>query len=416
MTGPRKPMLRCSKKPTKLILDPPIGDARMSEQTPFSRDWLDMQQAYWNAWWNLSQQAMNQPTQPSVPAWSEALDMWWKAVNPAMPAQGQEMFQRFLDQSKQFFQFNESFFKTFQAFSQANAAGGDWRKVWEQTAEQMKETFAKLALNYTTPGGMLGAWELPLDNWRRTVSSLSVFPGDFLKSFKHDGVKLPGTDAFQEQIERMLSVPSVGYTREWQEQWQEGGKLWLEFQQAQEEYTEIFRRLGSHTVDRFGEKLHKLSAKGDAITGIKAFYDLWVDSGEDVYAELTGTDEYAKINARLVNTLMAWKRHGHQMVDEMLSALSMPTREEMDTLHQRMQELRRETKSLQINQATGAKIHLEELLGQITALRQEVAELKAAAPSTGSGGGASASPASAKPPSGLVEGKPARKPAARKGE
>jgi class III poly(R)-hydroxyalkanoic acid synthase PhaE subunit len=280
--------------------------------------------------------------------------------------------------------------------AQTSAPGGDWQKAWEQTAAQMKETLAKLSMGALSPGGMLGAWELPLDNWRRTVSSLSIFPGDFLKSFKRDGVQLPGADAFQEHIERILSVPSVGYTREWQEQIQQAGKLWLEYQQAQEEYAEIFRRLGTHTVDRFGEKLRELSQKGNAITGLKAFYDLWVDCAEDVYAELTGTDDYAKLNARLVNTLMAWKRHGHQMVDEMLDALSMPTREEVDTLHKRMQQLRRETKNLQISQVNVSAPKLEELLSQIQSLRQEVAELRASAPPD------TAAPA-------------ARKPAAKKG-
>jgi class III poly(R)-hydroxyalkanoic acid synthase PhaE subunit len=69
-------------------------------------------------------------------------------------------------------------------------------------------------------------------------------------------------------------------------------------------------------------------------------------SCEEVYGEQVMTPEYAGIHGRLVNALMATKKHFSQMVDENLGALNMPTRSEIRTLQDRLQETRRENKQL----------------------------------------------------------------------
>ncbi len=359
-----------------------------SEQSSaFGQDWLKLQQEYWNAWWKLSQQATRQMQENQGEAfnpfagaqpWSQAMDMWWKAVAPMASPENQDMFQRFLDQGKGFFQFQENFLGSLNRMAGLSAESNDWQKLWQQTAEQMKDYFSKWPMKCATPGNLMGCWELPLDNWQRTVSSLSVFPGDFLKAFKPGGMEMPGGEVFQENIQRLLSVPGVGYTREWQEQIQEVGRLWLQYQEAQQEYTDIFKRLGNRMVDRLGEKLSEASKQGNPITGLRPLYDLWVDSGEDVYAELVSTEEYAKINARLVNTLMAWKRHSRTLLDEMLDTFDLPTRRELDTVHRRLQQMRRETKALHVSEANGSTPHVDEIMRELHDLREEVQTLKAA--------------------------------------
>jgi hypothetical protein len=67
---------------------------------------------------------------------------------------------------------------------------------------------------------------------------------------------------------------------------------------------------------------------------------------EDVYAEEVQTAEYARIHGQLVNAQMALKQRMSVMVDEALGAMNMPTRSELRTLQDRLQETRRETKAL----------------------------------------------------------------------
>jgi polyhydroxyalkanoate synthase subunit PhaE len=58
------------------------------------------------------------------------------------------------------------------------------------------------------------------------------------------------------------------------------------------------------------------------------------------------TAEYARLHSQVVNTLMALKRRMATMVDETLGAMNMPTRAELRTLQDRLQETRRENKAL----------------------------------------------------------------------
>ncbi len=96
------------------------------------------------------------------------------------------------------------------------------------------------------------------------------------------------------------------------------------------------------------------------VDSARGLYDLWVGCCEEVYAEQVMTPEYARIHGRLVNALMALKQRLSIMVDETLGALNMPTRSEVRTLQDRLQETRRENKALRRD--------LEELKARIDTL------------------------------------------------
>jgi class III poly(R)-hydroxyalkanoic acid synthase PhaE subunit len=94
------------------------------------------------------------------------------------------------------------------------------------------------------------------------------------------------------------------------------------------------------------ERLEKLTDEDKVIDSARGLYDLWVGACEDVYAEQVMTPEYALLHGKLVNALMALKHRLTTMVDETLGAMNMPTRAELRTLQDRLQETRRENKLL----------------------------------------------------------------------
>ncbi|MCI0400529.1 MAG: class III poly(R)-hydroxyalkanoic acid synthase subunit PhaE, partial [Gammaproteobacteria bacterium] len=179
---------------------------------------------------------------------------------------------------------------------------------------------------------------MPLDTWRRTASSMSVLPGDFMQGLKPEGVT--------RVADRFLSVPGVGYTREWQEQVQEWFRLGGEYQTALQNYMNAFGRVAIDSLEHLKKKIVELAEQGRDLTTLREIYDLWVDSSEGAYAQFVVTDEYAELYGRLVNALMALKHHGRSMVDEGLAAMNMPTRKGFDTMQSRQQDLRRELKTV----------------------------------------------------------------------
>ena len=198
-------------------------------------------------------------------------------------------------------------------FHQADAPGIIRKEVDEQEIIQGKVNDWKAMLTAGSPAdmtqamrGLMPFFELPLETWTRTVSGFSVLPGDFLQALKPEGLR-QATDEVHDQIGRFLSVPSVGYTREWQDQNQRGARLVLDYQRASQEYLNAHARLGVDTIERFSKRVMERAETGQEITSLREVYDLWVDAGEAAYSEFVLTEEYAAIYGRLVNALMALK-------------------------------------------------------------------------------------------------------------
>ncbi|MFQ5995345.1 MAG: class III poly(R)-hydroxyalkanoic acid synthase subunit PhaE [Acidiferrobacterales bacterium] len=310
-------------------------------------DWMEIQRKYWEAWSELSRKALgNTPAPTPVNPWAQALDQWWTAVSPAASTEVEDFFSKLIEQGKAFFRLSENMSSALQSATPSGQSLSEWQQEIEQAFSGMKQAFSGSGAD--APDVMrqvMAFWELPLDTWQRTASSMSVLPGDFLQNLKPEGLE-GFKQKVEEGMERFLSIPGVGYTREWQEQLQAYGRLWLDYQKAHQHYVAAYARIGAQSVERLEQRVKRLLKEGKEVTTLRELYDLWVDCCEEVYGEYVATDEYAELHARLVNGLMKLKRHGSAMVDELLGGMSMPTRREINTLQFRLQEERRENKAM----------------------------------------------------------------------
>lgn len=329
-------------------------DETMSEKGVWNQDWIEIQQKYWENLSEMGRKAMGLQATRQSP-WESAMDHWWQTVSPAAPAPAQEFMEKILGQGKTFFRMAEQFSDSLQGSSPT----ADWTEALNKAFSDMQAAFTgdlpglgKDALNKMT-----AFWEMPLDNWQRMVSSLSLMPGDVLRNMPHGG-----------DFERFLSAPGLGYTREEQTQQQEMMRVAMDYQRSLQAYMQFFSNLGSLSVERMRKKTEKLGEEGKSIDSARALYDLWVMSCEEVYGEQVMTAQYAEIHGHLVNTLMALKKQLSQMVDEGLGAMNMPTRSEIRTLQDRLHETRRENKLLR---------------GELEDLREKVEKLATTAASSG---------------------------------
>jgi class III poly(R)-hydroxyalkanoic acid synthase PhaE subunit len=322
---------------------------------------------------------MTESAPPLEQTWFEASQRFWEAWNGGFgpqraepPASGSpfspEFLQALVDQGTSFVRFGEEVAAALQRSADALGSQDEWQRLFQASAEAWRKGMGSAAPDLA---GLGTAWTLPLDTWRRTFSSASVFPGDFLEQVKVDSWT-QATEDLHRHLERFLSVPGLGYTREWQEQGQELARLGLNYQRALQEYAALFRQLNADVLERLQRKLGELTAANQPITTLRGLYDVWVDCSEAAYLDLVSTDAYAESYGKMVNALMALKRHGRNMVDEGAGALGLPTRHDLSTLQRRHQELRRELAGLrtQRDQSTSAG-------EQIAALQEEMASLRA---------------------------------------
>ena len=304
----------------------------MNKESFYSEDWMETQRTYWENWINMSRKAMGLEGGSMTAPWESALDHWWKAISPAAPDAAKAFMERFLEQGKSFFGLAEQFMP--------GAGGGtDGWTAFSKTLEDMQSRFTgSMEESDSAFHRMMAFWELPYDNWQRMVSSLSPVPGDFLRNMPHDDMK--------QKVDRVLSAPGLGYTREEQSQYQDLIRRGMEYQKALQEYMGFYAKLGVKSVERMRAYMQGVVESGKSIDSARALYDNWVMCCESVYAEEVSTPEYAHIHGQLVNAQMALKHRMSIMVDENLGAMNMPTRSELRTLQDRLQETRRENKRL----------------------------------------------------------------------
>lgn len=306
--------------------------------------WFEASRKYWESWQGLWQQGLG----AAPPA---------SAVPP-------ELVQSLIDQGKLFLRLGEEVAAALLRSTEASHSEEDWQRVFQATAD-----FWRGGSPPPDGAGLNTAWKLPFDTWSRTASSASLFPGDFLEQFKPESWTQV-TDDLHRNLERFLSVPGLGYTREWQEQGQEFARLGLDYQRALQEYASLFQRLNLDAYDRLQRRLSELAGANQPITTLRGLYDVWVDCSEAAYLDLVSTETYAETYGRMVNALMALKRHGRNMVDEAAGAMGMPTRHGLNTLQRRHQELRRELVALRKLAEEGSGRE------EIAALRKDVERLR----------------------------------------
>jgi class III poly(R)-hydroxyalkanoic acid synthase PhaE subunit len=292
-----------------------------------------------------------------------AMEHWWQGVAPGTTDFNRDFMNKMMDQSKHFFRIAESYYQhagESQSWLDAANTIADLQQMFSGNMENLfsgAEHAGDDALHK-----MMAFWEMPLDNWQRMVSSLSLMPGDLLRNMPHS-----------EGIERFLSAPGLGYMREEEGQYKKLMQRVVDYQRALAEYTGFFSNLGMRSADRLREKVQQLGDEAKQVDSARGLYDLWVSSSEEVYGEQVMTPEYAKIHGRLVNALMALKQKLSQLVDETLGGLNMPTRRELRTLQDRLQESRRDYKAL--------RAEMELLKEQMLALRK-TANTKTANPAS----------------------------------
>lgn len=324
--------------------------------------WLEAQQSYWKSWADLAQRGMRAPEAPKNP-WAEGISQWWNAVSPMTPPAGRDVFDKLMDLSRGYFSMAERYVadsggqdKGMEVingwFENMQKAWTDWMHGGMRPNEQMK--------------GLMTFWDLPLDTWNRLSASLMPMPGDFTQAFHPEGSQAN----LRDQVNRFLSIPAVGYTRESQEQYQRLAQRMMDYGNALQAYQMAFGKLAVESTRDFQNTIMDKAREGKNYASLREVYDQWVEVSEAAYARFVMTREYQELYGRLVNTLIAVKHQMARMVDQGLEAMHMPTHAEISTLQCRQQELRRENIRL--------RKEIQAIHEQLEAMRQRSIQPQAA--------------------------------------
>ncbi|MCK4946452.1 MAG: hypothetical protein KAS59_09340, partial [Alphaproteobacteria bacterium] len=103
---------------------------------------------------------------------------------------------------------------------------------------------------------------------------------------------------------------------------------------------------GMEAVQHFQDFLINPPEGHDPLTSLKGVYAKWTDVCEEIYAKYAMSDEYVARYGEVVNALMAFKKKQNELADDMMEQFNLPTRKELDSLHERFHALRRDNLQL----------------------------------------------------------------------
>ena len=338
-------------------------------------DFLSAQKTFLDAWAQLSQtmspEAKQSSTASVTDAWSKAMEYWGQSQSSTgmMPNEIQHVYTKLIEQAKVYNMFSEQMSGFMKTYNELDKTSSDWQQQLESCINGMESFFSEHGTDATnTIKQMQNVWQqMSTETRQNPFSSASMMPDDFLQQFN--------SDSLQSAAEKYLSMPGIGYTRESQEQHLKSIKLWGEYQKASNEFNSANSRVNTKALEGLKKKIFKLAEEDKNISSLREIYDLWVDANEDAYAEFVYSEEYTQLYSAMVNSLMAFKQHNQKFVDKSLSEMNIPTQKGMDTVKQRLQEVRRELFDMR-NKFKVDQQQIKQLHKEVADLRKEVKVLK----------------------------------------
>jgi len=302
------------------------------DRTPFDElDWSGIQKKYMDALL-----AFKSPESTFDSVWLNAMEDWWKSAKTDMPYESSNIFEKVIDQCRNYYFMSEQFSSLLDGMNDSKNNKDQMIDYINKSFKDIQSAFSS-GQNTFNLNGFLNNFEQPIDLLKSTFSNSSFDPSEMLDGLNPDLGKLR---------DQMLSIPGLGYSREAQDKSKYAIKLWADYQENYQEYQSVMIRLNQEALGLMRQRIISMSKDGESIDSMRQIYDLWIESNEKIYGEYVYTKEYAELNGRLVNSMMAFKKQSHEITEDMLSEMHIPTIKSMDELERRHYELRKQVNEM----------------------------------------------------------------------
>lgn len=282
-------------------------------------DWFQAQKDYWDTWFQSQRRAFGEAT-----PFSSLMQEWQRILSSQnIPNTGIFM--------QQFTKAGAPFFDMMQQYYQATGQAKPLDEMTREWTSKLNEFYKNIFQGSTQPFDTAETY--------KRFQSLWNFP-------QAGAMHTQDPFAALDPMGFFAAMPGIGYTREKQEELGALYKQWVEFERRTRDYNAAMAKVGMDALQKFQDYLANPPKDAPPLQSLKAIYGKWVDVCEDVYAKYAMSKEYTDLYGEVVNALMAFKKQQSEIVDQMMAQMNLPTRAEVDSLHKRVHELRREVSEL----------------------------------------------------------------------
>jgi polyhydroxyalkanoate synthase subunit PhaE len=182
--------------------------------------------------------------------------------------------------------------------------------------------------------------------WLEELSKANPFMQ--LPNFSAAGFQMPNAFSFDPSMmnaQHFLNMPAFGSSRESQERHTDLIKQMQAYMEAMQGYQALQSKSMKMAIDRMQSKVEERNQPGRELDSLKAIYDLWIDALEESFAEVALSPEYQTAYGRLVDAQMRVRANVQKQIELASGQFGMPTRTELEGVHQKLAEVRRTMRS-----------------------------------------------------------------------
>lgn len=284
------------------------------------KDWQALHEQWWNALMSGATEFAEKTGQAFTGKSAGLNDLFGGKLGEDVGA----ATERFLSGSKQFLEWVDRFSGQVAGRASVPKSIDDWLDAIKAAAGPMFEA------------------NNPLTNLFKSMASSEA------QGFEHffAGLGNPA-DHLSGEVKSMLGLPAFGFTRERQVWSQALAKNWMEYQESLAAYNALMLKASQDANQRLAKKLGELAKSKQQVETLRGLYDLWVDAQEDAYAEVALSADFRAAYGELVNRQMRVRKLIQDEVERVGGQFGMPTRSELNSVHQRMAEMRRQMRALE---------------------------------------------------------------------
>jgi class III poly(R)-hydroxyalkanoic acid synthase PhaE subunit len=336
------------------------GDAvQVSEQSEAMVKVLTEVQKQMGESWSGLMRAAPSP----IPVSPGALDQWRELATQTLKGWTTEAEQIARDVSQRLvttqdcvLRFLELSMSTWNTVAPKVEAGEDWQAVLTKYTDQLRQQFALSPQGIATVNqDSAELWRLYVEEWQKLfqpwASSLQRAPWRVGQASTGDGSALVELmnlygDAYERTFGRLIESPSLGHTRELNEDLLKGFAAWMDYRRASFAYQVELGETWTRTFEEFSRKLISQAEKGETVQSLRQLLFQWIDVIDQVFAKVFRTDEYIRLQGHLLNTAMTYRLREREIVEAFLKTSHVPARSELDEAYRRIYHLRKEVKEL----------------------------------------------------------------------
>lgn len=145
----------------------------------------------------------------------------------------------------------------------------------------------------------------------------------------------------------LAKLPPIGPAREQAAAWRELAAIQAECQRLEQELQTVLMGVQRDALDLLEQRVRERLAAQQPIANYRELYDLWVDCGEQIYAKLAYSDDYAQLQAQFGNASIQLKARQQQAIEQALKQFDLPTRSELNSVHLQLRQMKQRLTALE---------------------------------------------------------------------